>query len=179
MSFIDAEKRQFFNEVREKSGQPIELCYQCQKCASGCIATGFADYYPNEIIRLVQLGQKERVLNCSSIWICSSCETCGARCPNDINVAEVMDALKEMAIAAGIVKEKNINLFHNVFLNSVRSHGRVHETSMMVIYKIKSGDLFSDMGVGMEMFRKGKMPILPHRIKARGRIKDIFSKTAH
>ncbi|AGL01597.1 4Fe-4S dicluster domain-containing protein [Desulfoscipio gibsoniae] len=179
MGFIDAEKRKFFNEVREKSGQPIELCYQCQKCASGCIATGYADFYPNEIIRLVQLGQKERVLNSSSIWICSSCETCGARCPNGINTAEVMDALKEMAIAAGMVKEKNINLFHNTFLNSVRSHGRVHETSMMVIYKIKSGDLFSDMDVGLEMFRKGKMPVLPHRIKARGKIKDIFSKTTH
>lgn len=179
MSFIDADKRKFFNEVREKSRQPIELCYQCQKCASGCIATGFADYYPNEIIRLVQLGQKERVLNSSSIWICSSCETCGARCPNGINTAEVMDALKEMAIAAGMVKEKNINLFHNTFLNSVRSHGRVHETSMMVIYKIKSGDLFSDMDVGLEMFRKGKMPVFPHRIKARGKIKDIFNKTAH
>lgn len=179
MSFIDANKRKFFNEVREKSRQPIELCYQCQKCASGCIATGFADYYPNEIIRLVQLGQKERVLNSSSIWICSSCETCGARCPNGINTAEVMDALKEMAIAAGTVKEKNINLFHNTFLNSVRSHGRVHETSMMVIYKIKSGDLFSDMDVGLEMFRKGKMPVFPHRIKARGKIKDIFNKTAH
>ncbi|TYO94911.1 4Fe-4S dicluster domain-containing protein [Desulfallas thermosapovorans] len=179
MSFIDADKRKFFNEVKEKSRQPIELCYQCQKCASGCIATGFADYYPNEIIRLVQLGQKERVLNSSSIWICSSCETCGARCPNGINTAEVMDALKEMAIAAGMVKEKNINLFHNTFLNSVRSHGRVHETSMMVIYKIKSGDLFSDMDVGLEMFRKGKLPLFPHRIKARGKIKDIFNKTAH
>lgn len=179
MGFIDAEKRKFFNEVREKSGQPIELCYQCQKCASGCIATGFADYYPNEIIRLVQLGQKERVLNSSSIWICSSCETCGARCPNGINTAEVMDTLKEMAIAAGMVKEKNINLFHNTFLGSVRSHGRVHETSMMVFYKLKSGDLFSDMDVGLKMFLKGKMPLLPHGIKAKGKLRDIFSKTAH
>jgi len=179
VSFIDAEKRKFFNEVREKSGQPIELCYQCQKCASGCIATGFADYYPNEIIRLVQLGQKERVLNSSSIWICSSCETCGTRCPNGINTSEVMDALKEMAIAAGMVKEKNINLFHNVFLSSVRSHGRVHESSMMAIYKIKSGDLLSDIDVGWEMFKKGKMPLLPHRIKARGKLRDIFSKAAH
>ncbi len=177
MSFIDADKRKFFNEVKEKSGQPIELCYQCQKCASGCIATGFADYYPNEIIRLVQLGQKERVLSSSSIWICSSCETCGVRCPNGINTAEVMDTLKEMAIAAGMVKEKNINLFHNTFLNSVRSYGRVYEMGMMVTYKIKSGDMFSDIPVGMEMFRKGKMPVLPHRIKAIGKIKDIFNNT--
>ncbi len=179
MSFIDADKRKFFNEVREKSGQPIDLCYQCQKCASGCIATGFADYYPNEIIRLVQLGQKERVLNSSSIWICSSCGMCGARCPNGINIAEVMDALKEMAIAAGTVQEKNVLLFHNTFLNSARTFGRVHEASMMGFYKIKSGDLMSDMDFGMDMLKKGKLPLLPHRVKARGKIKNIFNKTAH
>ncbi|MBF7083127.1 4Fe-4S dicluster domain-containing protein [Desulfallas sp. Bu1-1] len=178
MGFINAEKRNFFNEVRERSGQPIELCYQCQKCASGCIATQYADYYPNEIIRMLQFGQIDRVLNCSSIWICSSCETCGARCPNGINVAEVMDALKEMAIARGIIKEKKINLFHNVFLNSVRSHGRVHEGSMMAIYKLKSGDLMSDLDIGWQMFKKGKMPLLPHRIKARGKLKNIFNKTS-
>ena len=177
MSFINAEKKNFFNEVKEKSGQPIELCYQCQKCASGCIATEYADYYPNEILRMVQFGQKERVLACSSIWICSSCETCGARCPNGINIAEVMDTLKEISIREGKVKEKNINLFHNVFLGSVKSFGRVHEGSMMAIYKIKSGDLMSDLGVGLKMFRMGKMPILPHRVKAKGKIKDIFAKT--
>jgi len=177
VKFIDAEKKSFFNQVKEKSGQPIELCYQCQKCASGCIATSYADYYPNEIIRLVQFGHKDRVLGCSSIWICSSCETCGARCPNGINIAEVMDALKEMSIHEGKVKEKNINLFHNVFLGSVKSFGRVHEGSMMAIYKLKSGDLMSDLDVGFEMFKKGKMPLLPHRVKAKGKLKNIFFST--
>jgi len=173
----EADKNNFWLKVKEKSCQPIELCYQCQKCASGCIATEYADYYPNEILRMVQFGQKERVLNCSSIWICSSCETCGARCPNGINIAEVMDALKGIAIAEGIIKEKKINLFHNVFLNSVKTHGRVHEATMMATYKIKSGDLFSDIGFGWEMFRKGKMPLLPHRIKEKGRLKNIFNQS--
>lgn len=177
MDFIDKQKRNFFAEVREKSGQPIELCYQCQKCASGCIATEYADYYPNEIIRMVQFGQKDRALSCSSIWICSSCETCGARCPNGINIAEVMDALKEMSIKENKVKEKKIHLFHTVFLNSARSHGRVHEGTMMAFYKIKSGDLMSDMDIGWEMFKKGKLPLLPHRIKARGKLRKIFDKS--
>ncbi|SFR12867.1 4Fe-4S dicluster domain-containing protein [Desulfoscipio geothermicus] len=177
MSFLNGDKRNFFNAVREMSRQPIELCYQCQKCASGCIATEYADYYPNEILRMVQFGQKDRVLNSSSIWICSSCETCGARCPNGINIAEVMDALKEIAIRENKVKEKNIHLFHSVFLNSARAHGRVHEGTMMAIYKFKSGDLMSDMDIGWEMFRKGKLPILPHRIKAKGQLRKIFDKT--
>jgi heterodisulfide reductase subunit C len=177
LSFLNGEKRSFFNAVKEMSRQPIELCYQCQKCASGCIATEYADYYPNEILRMVQFGQKERVLNSSSIWICSSCETCGARCPNGINIAEVMDALKEMAIRENKVKEKNIHLFHTIFLGSARANGRVHEATMMAIYKIKSGDLMSDMDIGLEMFRKGKLPVLPHRIKAKRQLRKIFDKT--
>ncbi|MCF8010061.1 MAG: 4Fe-4S dicluster domain-containing protein [Clostridiales bacterium] len=176
MSTVSPEKS-FLDEVKKRSGQPIELCYQCQKCASGCIATEFADYYPNEVIRMVQLGQKERVLNCSSIWLCSACETCGARCPNNINVRAVMDALKEMAIEKGIIKEKRVKQFHNVFLGTVYSHGRIHEVSMMAKYKLKSLDLFSDMGIGFKMFTKGKLPLTPKNIKDKSKLKNIFDKS--
>lgn len=177
MHFMDEEKKSFFNEVRARSGQPIELCYQCRKCASGCIANQYADHYPHEIIRMLQLGQIEQVLNSSGIWICSSCETCGARCPNGINVAEVNDALKQIAIERGIIKEKKINLFHDTFLSSVRINGRVHEGTMMAFYKIKSRDIMSDLDVGLKMFLKGKMPLLPHRIKDRAKIKKVFQQT--
>jgi len=177
MNIISQEGLDFYREIREKSGQPIELCYQCQKCASGCIATEFADFYPNEILRLVQLGQKQKALNCASIWICSSCETCGARCPNGINSRAVIDALKEMAIAEGLVKEKKIHLFHTVFLNSVRANGRVHEPVMMAMYKLKSKDLWSDLDHGFNMFKKGKMPLLPSRVKNKRILKQIFKQS--
>ncbi|MFA7468152.1 MAG: 4Fe-4S dicluster domain-containing protein [Desulfotomaculaceae bacterium] len=177
MSIINQEGLDFYREIREKSGQPIELCYQCQKCASGCIATEYADFYPNEILRLVQLGQKEKALNCSSIWICSSCETCGARCPNGINTRAVIDVLKEMAIAENMVKEKKVHLFHTTFLNSVRANGRVHEPVMLAIFKLKSKDLFSDLGFGFDMFKKGKMPLLPSRVKNRKILQNIFKQS--
>lgn len=178
MLSLDLERKSFFEELKEKCGEPIELCYQCQKCASGCLATAYADYMPNEIIRLVQLGQKKRVLNSSSIWICSGCETCGARCPNKINIKEVMDALKEIAIKEGIIKEKRIHLFHTIFLNSVQAHGRVHELAMMVKYKLKSRDYFSDMDIGLELFKKGKLPLLSHGIKEKAKLRNIFEKTS-
>ncbi len=88
-----------------------------------------------------------------------------------------MDTLKEMAIEEGTVKEKNVELFHKNFLNSVRTFGRTHEISMMGLYKLKSGDLMSDLDVGMGMILKGKMPLLPHMVKDKGKVKDIFNKT--
>lgn len=174
MSLVNNSDLDFCHAISEKSGQPIELCYHCQKCASGCIATEYADFYPNEILRLVQLGQKERALQCSSIWICSSCETCGTRCPNGINMRAVIDALKEESISENRVKERKIHLFHTVFLNSVRANGRVHEPTMMAIYKLKSRDLLSDIDIGLDLFKKGKMPLLPSRIKDKKTLKNIF-----
>lgn len=169
----------FAREVSEKSGQSIRLCYQCQKCAAGCPMGEFSDYYPNQILRLIQFGRKEEVLKCKSIWLCFSCETCGARCPNDINIAEVMDTLREMALAENVPASiKNAPIFHQVFLNSVKGRGRVHETFMMMNYKITSGDLFSDLDVGIKMFRKGKLPIFASAVKKKDEIKKLFAQAS-
>lgn len=166
---------EFAREVSQKSGQQIQLCYQCRKCASGCPMGEFTDYHPNQILRLIQFGQKEKVLKSKAIWLCFSCETCGARCPNDINIAEVMDTLREMAykekVPAGI---KNAPVFHQEFLNSVKNRGRVHETFMMMGYKLKSGDLFSDINIGLKMFLKGKLPVFISGVKRNGEVKRIF-----
>jgi CO dehydrogenase/acetyl-CoA synthase alpha subunit len=48
------------------------------------------DYKPNQICRW-SLGMKERVLSSKTIWVCASCYTCSTRCPNDIDIAKVMD----------------------------------------------------------------------------------------
>ncbi|HHW44769.1 heterodisulfide reductase [Desulfofundulus thermobenzoicus] len=169
----------FAREVREKSGQQIQLCYQCRKCASGCPMGEFTDYYPNQILRLIQFGRKEEVLRSKAIWLCFNCEICGARCPNGINMAVVMDALRQMAleekIPAGI---KNAPLFHRVFLNSVKSRGRVHETFMMMGYKLKSGDLFSDLDIGLKMFQKRKLPLFASSVKNNGEVKRIFARAS-
>ncbi|MCL6610690.1 MAG: 4Fe-4S dicluster domain-containing protein [Peptococcaceae bacterium] len=171
------QNQSFAMEVRKKSGQPIELCYQCQKCASGCSMARYTDYTPNQILRFVQLGMKEKVLNSSMIWICSSCEICGARCPNEIKMAEVMDVLKHMAISENIIKEKNIYTFNDIFLNTVKSRGRIHELTMMSLYKLKTRDLFSDVEHGIKLFLKGKLPLLSRGIRNRKLLKDIFNRS--
>jgi len=77
----------------------VSSCYQCKKCSAGCPLTFAMDFYPDQVIRLALLGQEEQVLGCRTIWVCSSCETCTTRCPNNIDIAGVMDWLKEAAIA--------------------------------------------------------------------------------
>ncbi len=169
----------FIQEIKKRSGQAIELCYQCQKCSSGCPVAEHADYHPNQVVRMIQYGLKERILNSSFIWLCSGCETCGARCPNGIKIAAVTDALREMAVKERALSgEKNIPLFHNAFLNSVRRDGRVHELSMMAQYKLRSRTLFADLDIGLKMFKKGKFAFLPKRIKRLKEVRQIFKEAA-
>lgn len=167
----------FIEEVKFKSRQPIDMCFQCQKCASGCSLLHFSDYTPNQILRLVQMGQKERVLSSSMIWVCTGCEICGARCPNGIKMSEVMDALRELAIKENYISEKKINTFNELFLESVKARGRIHEAAMMTLYKMKTRDLYSDVALGIKLFFKGKLPLLTKKVKAGKQIKAIFNRS--
>ncbi|MFZ5643961.1 MAG: 4Fe-4S dicluster domain-containing protein [Bacillota bacterium] len=171
------DNQSFIEQVILKSHQPLNLCYQCQKCASGCTMLKYADFTPNQILRLVQMDQKSKVLNSSMIWLCTGCEICGARCPNGIKMAEVMDTLKEIAIEENVVKEKNIKLFNEEFLSSVKSGGRVNELMLIGFYKLKTKDLFSDVDLGLKLFLKGKLPLLAKGVKAKKQVKQIFEKS--
>jgi heterodisulfide reductase subunit D len=59
------------------------------------------EYGPDRILRLIQFGQWERLLSSRDAWLCLGCEMCGAHCPNEIDINEVMIALKEIAGETG------------------------------------------------------------------------------
>ncbi|MTI81937.1 MAG: heterodisulfide reductase [Firmicutes bacterium] len=167
----------FIKEVKERSCQPLDLCYHCQKCSAGCQVASYTDFRPNQIVRMIQFGLKGELLKSSAIWLCVNCETCGARCPNGISISAVTDTLREIAIEENVpAAVKNIPIFHHSFLNSVKSNGRVHEPVMLVRYKIKSGKLLEDIKMGMDLFAKGKMPLFPSRTKNKDLVKQIFDR---
>jgi heterodisulfide reductase subunit C len=91
-------KNDFVTKVEELSGQNLMACYQCGKCSAGCPAISQMDILPNQIIRLIQLGLKNELLESKSIWICASCMTCNARCPKGIDIAEVIEAVRQILL---------------------------------------------------------------------------------
>ena len=50
-------------EVKERSGASPMRCYQCAKCSSGCPVAARGDLKPHELVRLVQLGLRDEVLD--------------------------------------------------------------------------------------------------------------------
>ena len=169
--------RSFAREIQDRSGQNLELCYQCLKCSVGCPTARYMDYDPNALIRLIQYGQRERVLKSRAIWLCVSCWTCGARCPNEIDMGVIMDTLQEMALEGGFVADRNVVLLHQEFVDSIRRMGRVHEATMLAFYKLRSRDFMTDLGPGLKLFLKGKIPVIPSRVRGIDEIRKIFEKT--
>src|SRR3989304_7519705 len=113
------QENSFLAEVDQASGEKIQACFQCQKCSAGCPVAYAMDILPNQMLRHIQYGHRERVLSSNTIWICASCYTCSVRCPNSIDIAKIMDSLRSMAIHSGIkLGEKDIPLFHSVFLDT-------------------------------------------------------------
>ena len=84
-------------EVEELSGQNLYGCYQCGTCSAGCPFIEDMDMGPDEVIRFAVLNKKE-ILNADSIWICASCFTCAERCPRDINITKIMEAMRQIIL---------------------------------------------------------------------------------
>ena len=165
----------FSSRVKQRSGVNFDLCWHCQSCAGGCPFVGAMDYPPNRVIRLVQLGLKKEALESSGIWICVGCNTCSIQCPNAIDIPAVNDALREIAIEEGVtVAEPDILNFHKEVLHSIERYGRTHKFEIMLRYKMRRRDWFSDMAVGLKMFAKRKLELLPSRSRDMKTIKRLF-----
>lgn len=168
----------FIQKVKAASRTNIDRCYQCLTCSLGCPVAFAMDYAPNQIVRMVQLGLKQQTLTSSTIWICASCETCVTRCPNDVDILKLMDALREMALREGVRgKEANIAAFHHTFLDSIKQWGRQHELSMLLQLKLKTRDFFGDLDLGIKMLLKGKLKLLPPRFKDSKGVRAVFQRT--
>jgi heterodisulfide reductase subunit C len=95
-----------YEVVKMPGGEKLLQCFQCGTCTSDCPVARFDERYrPRNIIRMVQLGLKDRVLSSDFLWLCASCFTCTDRCPQGVEVASVIRVLKNMAAAEGRIPQ--------------------------------------------------------------------------
>lgn len=176
LSQVQKDHGDFVERVYKMSGQDVRKCYQCGKCSAGCPVHNCngMDVSPNRIMRLVQLGMEEEVLKTKTIWVCVLCSTCTARCPRDIDIARVMDALRILSKKQNTyANAKNANTFHEVFMNSIMKHGRVYEAGLAFSLTLKYGYGFNLIGVAPAALTKGILPFFPPKLKDSAQIRKI------
>jgi heterodisulfide reductase subunit C len=167
----------FLREVEARSGTLVSACLQCHKCASGCPVGTESDVTSSQVMRMIHLGLEDEVLGSRAIWLCASCAACTARCPQGIDIAGVMDALRILAVErAAALGDTHGKAFRRSFLASVRRHGRVYEVGMMMAYKLRTGHLFADADKAPRMLAKGKLPLLPNRSGSAKAVRDAFRR---
>lgn len=168
----------FRNLIIERCGEDVGKCIQCGKCSSGCPVASEMKYIPNQIMELIRLNQEEKVLTANTFWFCAGCQTCSIRCPHDIDIALVMNTLRKLTLDKGYPPaDRKISSFNTIFTDSIKQHGRVYELGMVTRFNLTTGQPLKDAGFGPTMLRKGKLGLLPHRIKGLRDIREIFRKS--
>lgn len=171
----DEGEARFAKILDHLSRQKASLCWHCWTCTSGCPFANHMDLFPNQVVRLVQLGCVQEAMRSRTIWICVGCHTCAVQCPNGIDVPAIMDALRQMAIREGFVPaEKEIYRFHKYIYESIQRHGRLNKLEAMAQFKLGTGQIFSDLQVGFRMLMRGKLELLPQRVKNQEELGRIF-----
>jgi heterodisulfide reductase subunit C len=84
--------------IAELSSTNVFACYQCGNCSGGCPAADYMELLPHHVIRLIQLGKIEEILESNTPWICAACITCSVRCPKGVDIAAVMEALRQLVL---------------------------------------------------------------------------------
>ncbi len=179
---IPLSDNEFSRKITEQV-KNLNRCYQCSMCSDGCPVAYAMDYYPNQVIRMVRLGMKDKVLQSSTIWLCASCETCATRCPNEIDIVRLMDVLRGESVKEGIKSPVDkIYKFHQAFIEQIRKRGRVDEARLMISYELKTGEFLSMdkmrelLGLALQMLRKGKIKLPSLKRHSPKAIKEIFNK---
>ena len=163
--------------IQEELGENVYLCYQCVKCTSGCPVGKYFDWQPNQIMRAVQLGQEDIALESQTPWLCASCQTCTTRCPQDLDIARIMDFLTREALNQGIEPPiPEVDNMNKAFLREVRLWGRSYELGLIAELKLRNlrtHPITEDLDMGIKMFAKNKFPIFPHFTRPPRNVKPI------
>ena len=91
----------FAAEIIRYGGKDVMTCLQCGNCTGVCPISLKIEYKTRSMIKFCQFGMKDHTL--STRWVCATCYRCFEHCPADLNPAEVMIALRHIAVREGMI----------------------------------------------------------------------------
>ncbi len=85
-------------KINELSGENVKLCMQCGTCTGACPMADEMDFFPRKVMHLSQFGLLTAMDDINTYWKCASCHSCTVRCPRGIDIAKVMEALRQLVL---------------------------------------------------------------------------------
>ena len=163
---LDGDKinREFLDKVIDEGGEgaAIAACMQCGTCSGGCTNIDLMDMSPRTLILMVQRGEWEKVLKSNMLWLCTSCYICTSRCPRGVRPADVIEAVKAIAIREGI-KNDSVR-FNQIFVELIEKRGILFEPELMQKYGGMAA-MIEQAELGVKLALRGKMSPFPTKVK--------------
>ncbi len=159
----------------------LEMCIQCGTCGGSCPSAGAMDHTPRAIFAMLRAGMREEVLRSNTPWMCVSCYYCTVRCPQQIHITDVMYALKNMALEAGIVPDRTASDFSKTFAGYVENFGRSFEIGLAGIQTLTHPRLarrlpmMAPLAINM-LLKRGVSPLPPRRIRGLADLRKILKR---
>lgn len=175
-------RRQFLKETAlVPGGDRIARCLQCGTCTGSCPVSYAMDISPRQVIALFRAGEMEEILRSRTIWICASCYMCTTRCPQSIRITDLLYSLKRIAMESGLFPRRfPVYRLSHEFVANVKRYGRNHELSLLALYHLHSDpwQLVRMVPLGLAMWRRGRILLLPRKIKGIQTIRSILQAAA-
>jgi heterodisulfide reductase subunit C len=119
---FEALNAEFTKEVsRLLGGKDLTTCFQCAKCSAGCPVSDKVNIQVHELMRMLLFGLVE-VLETDMVWLCTTCYACQERCPQGIDITDIIFGLKNMAF-----KKKNTPPGYVTARKSLYDSGKLYE----------------------------------------------------
>ena len=81
-------------EVAALGGSTLTKCFNCGNCSAVCALSQGEVAFPRKIIRYLQLGLEDRLMESTEPWLCYYCGECSKTCPREAEPGELMMATR-------------------------------------------------------------------------------------
>jgi len=108
---------EFTQELAARGGSSVTSCFQCGTCSLKCpSAKMMTSLRPAHIMRASQLGLRDEAI-IDALWQCTTCYTCVEWCPNNVQVVDVIIALRNMVVECGEMGENHKKVAQTLIKN--------------------------------------------------------------
>jgi hypothetical protein len=86
-------------ELAAFGGRTLGRCFSCGNCTAVCGLSKGDTVFPRKIIRYLQVGLSDRLLESPEPWLCYYCGTCSDTCPRSAEPGELMMAARRWLVS--------------------------------------------------------------------------------